>query len=327
MIISRTPLRISLGGGGTDLPSYYEKNDYGFLIAAAITKYVYIAVHRNFDDDILLKYSETEKVQSVNDVKHPLLRETMRISGCDNSVEISSMADIPAGTGLGSSGAFAVGALNALNMYQHRNSERAVLAAEACRIEIEVLKEPVGKQDQYIAAYGGINGFTFRSDGSVLVENLNLEPSIRTGLEENLLLFYTGVRRSASKILATEQENIQRSSGAIKNNLTNTRDIGYQTREVLLNGNLKHFGELLTEQWNLKFVRQPSVEHDQINQWIEDGISAGAFGGKLVGAGGGGFLLFYAPNKSKLRSAMTELGLLEVPFAIDYEGSTIIVSR
>jgi D-glycero-alpha-D-manno-heptose-7-phosphate kinase len=327
MIITRTPLRISLGGGGTDLPSYYERSGHGFLIAAAITKYVYVSIHQNFDKDILLKYSQIEQVERLDDIKHPLLRECLRSTGVNQAIEISSMADIPTGTGLGSSGSFTVGVLKALSMYQHQAIANEMLAANACRIEIEILGEPVGKQDQYVAACGGLSGFTFHDNGTVDVVPLNLSQSVRNHVDENLLLFYTGVRRSASEVLQEEQSGTKVSRKSVADNLDRTREIGYETARVLESGDLPAFGRLLTDQWRLKFERQPNEIHDQINTWIELGISSGALGGKLVGAGGGGFLLFYADRKAELRECMSMLGLVEVPFGIDYEGSSVIVTR
>lgn len=326
MIITRTPLRISLGGGGTDLPSYYRKNGHGFLIAAAITKYVYIAVNQNFDDDLLLKYSEVERAKSVDGVRHPLLRECLRATDISKRIEISSMADVPAGTGLGSSGSFAVGVLKALHLYSHRTPSAESLAAQACEIEISRLGEPIGKQDQYIAAVGGVSTFTFRDDESVEVERLAMTDITRSQLEDNLLLFYTGVKRSASAALASEG-SINLTPGKQVDNLSETRAIGYETRDILLNGDMTAFGQILTNQWNLKYQRQPSALHDEIDSWIQSGIAAGAQGGKLVGAGGGGFLLFYADRKTDLRRAMAEIGLPEISFGVDYEGSSVTIAR
>ena len=326
MIITRTPLRISLGGGGTDLPSYYRKNGHGFLIAAAITKYVYIAVNQNFDDDLLLKYSEVERAKSVDEVRHPLLRECLRATDISKRIEISSMADVPAGTGLGSSGSFAVGVLKALHLYSHRTPSAESLAAQACEIEINRLGEPIGKQDQYIAAVGGVSTFTFRDDESVEVERLAMTDITRSQLEDNLLLFYTGVKRSASAALASEG-SINLTLGKQVDNLSETRAIGYETRDILLNGDMTAFGQILTNQWNLKYQRQPSALHDEIDLWIQSGIAAGAQGGKLVGAGGGGFLLFYADRKTDLRRAMAEIGLPEISFGVDYEGSSVTIAR
>jgi D-glycero-alpha-D-manno-heptose-7-phosphate kinase len=327
MIITRTPLRISLGGGGTDLPSYYRKAGHGFLIAAAITKYVYIAVNENFEDDLLLKYSKVERVDGQDSVTHPLLRECLASTGSWRGIEISSMADIPTGTGLGSSGSFTVGVLKALRMYSHQSNGNLDIAAEACHIEIDTLGEPVGKQDQYIAAVGGITAFTFRDDETVEVSPLELDPRTRARVEENLMLFYTGVRRSASEVLAEERSATSSVASSLDDNLDRTRAIGYATRDALVGGDLEQFGALLTDQWMLKYRRQPNATHDQVHGWIQQGIEAGALGGKLVGAGGGGFLLFYADRKAELRDAMSSIGLAEVPFRIDYEGSAVIVAH
>jgi D-glycero-alpha-D-manno-heptose-7-phosphate kinase len=326
MIITRTPLRISLGGGGTDLPSFYRKHGHGFLIAAAITKYVYIAVNQNFDDDLLLKYSEVERAKSIDEVKHPLLRECLRATDISKRIEISSMADVPAGTGLGSSGSFAVGLLKALHLYSHRTPSAEYLAEQACEIEIDRLCEPIGKQDQYIAAVGGVSTFTFRDDETVEVDRLAMADITRSQLEDNLLLFYTGIKRSASAALSTEAQNAIDSEKPV-DNLSETRAIGYDTRDILLTGDMIAFGRALTNQWNLKYQRQPSLLHDEINSWIQTGIMAGAQGGKLVGAGGGGFLLFYADRKTDLRRAMSEIGLPEISFGVDYEGSCVTTAR
>jgi D-glycero-alpha-D-manno-heptose-7-phosphate kinase len=326
MIITRTPLRISLGGGGTDLPSFYRKHGHGFLIAAAITKYVYIAVNQNFDDDLLLKYSEVERAKSIDEVKHPLLRECLRATDISKRIEISSMADVPAGTGLGSSGSFAVGLLKALHLYSHRTPSAEYLAEQACEIEINRLCEPIGKQDQYIAAVGGVSTFTFRDDETVEVDRLAMADISRSQLEDNLLLFYTGIKRSASAALSTEAQNAIDSKKPVEN-LSDTRAIGYETRDILLTGDMNAFGRALTNQWNLKYRRQPSLLHDEINSWIQTGIMAGAQGGKLVGAGGGGFLLFYADRKTDLRRAMSEIGLPEISFGVDYEGSCVTTAR
>ncbi|MBM4102262.1 MAG: galactokinase [Phycisphaerae bacterium] len=326
MIISRTPLRISLGGGGTDLPSYYRNNGHGFLIAAAITRHVYIAVNDNFDREFLLKYSSVEKTTDISSIQHPLLRECLRSFNLKGAIEISSMADIPAGTGLGSSGSFTVGVLKALAHHQHRSLTNEQIAAEACTIEIERLGEGVGKQDQYIAATGGISGFTFRDNESVEIERLDISRTVRQRLEEDLLLFYTGVRRSAGEVLRSESD----STGAVarmRSNLNDTREIGYATRDMLCQGDIDAFGRLLTQQWQLKFARQRSELHEEIDDIITAGIRHGAVGGKLVGAGGGGFILFFADQKVRLREEMTHRNLMEVPFGIDYEGSSIIVAN
>jgi len=326
LIITRTPFRISLGGGGTDLPSYYRENGHGFLIAAAITKYVYIAINENFNGDYLLRYSKVENAESIGEIQHPLLRECIRKTDAPKNIEVTSIADVPAGTGLGSSGSFAVGALKALHQYSHRTFSAESLAAQACEIEIDILSEPIGKQDQYIAAVGGVSAFTFRDDESVSVDRLVLDKITRGRLEDNLLLFYTGVRRSASEMLASESTSTK-SSPVTKNNLSDTRAVGYATHEILCAGDMAAFGRILTDQWKLKFERQPTELHKEVDKWIEIGMSAGALGGKLVGAGGGGFILFYADRKDELRKTMAELGLVEVGFGVDYEGTAFSVSR
>jgi D-glycero-alpha-D-manno-heptose-7-phosphate kinase len=326
MIITRTPLRITLGGGGTDLPSYYRRNGGGYLIAAAITKYVFIAVNHNFDGDLLLKYSSVERVAEPADVQHRLLREILLSTQVSADIEISSMADIPAGTGLGSSGAFTVGALKALLAHKHELASNAQLADLACQIEIDRLGEPIGKQDQHIAAFGGITAFEFRPDDAVEVTSLELSSSTRHALHDNLLLFYTGIRRAASDVLAVEQ-TADVGGGGLDANLNAVKALGWETTEALQAGALDQFGELLTAQWDMKLERSPTPIHKQVDEWIRAGISRGAAGGKLVGAGDGGFVLFYAEEKSGVRDAMAGCGLTEVRFGIDYLGATVIVNE
>ena len=326
MIITRTPMRISLGGGGTDLPAYYRKAGKGFLIAAAISKYIYVAVNRTFDDSIILKYSQLERIMDPQSARHPVLRECMFATDVTSSVEISSMADIPAGTGLGSSGAFTVGVLKALHAYRHEIESNERIAERACEIEIERLGEPTGKQDPYIAAVGGLTAFEFHADESVAVIPVPLAESVRHRIEDNLVLFYTGIRRPASEVLAQEQSSAATSSTKLEDNLDAVRAIGYETMDALTAGELGTFGELLTSQWRLKLERSPTDTHLRIDKWIDRGVAAGAAGGKLVGAGGGGFLLFYAEAKADLRDAMAALGLPEVRFALDYHGATTVIS-
>jgi D-glycero-alpha-D-manno-heptose-7-phosphate kinase len=327
MIISRTPLRISLGGGGTDLPSYYRAAGGGFLVAAAITRHVYVAVNRNFDEDILLKYSSIERVGSIDEVRHPLLREALRLTGVKRRVEISSMADIPANTGLGSSGSFTVGVLKALHAHTRNVVTNRELAEQACSIEIDVLREPVGRQDQYIAAIGGVTAFEFLPDDTVRVTPVPMSDPTRWRLEENLLLFYTGIRRSASDILVEQDRSSKASEQSMMSNLDETRRIGRESYECLLGGDLARFAALMTEQWELKCSRSPSATTAEIDTCIRAGLASGASGGKLVGAGGGGFLLFYSEAKADLREAMARIGLPEVRFAFDFEGSKLVVAR
>jgi D-glycero-alpha-D-manno-heptose-7-phosphate kinase len=324
VIITRTPLRISLGGGGTDLPHYYERHG-GFLVAAAISKYVFIAVNPTFDDEILLKYRSVESVTDPKAVQHPLLRECLLELGITHGVEISSMADIPAGTGLGSSGSFAVGVLRALHAHQREMVTARGLAEEACAIELERLGEPIGKQDQYIAAFGGVTAFEFHPDGQVDVVPVRIPTEARHHLEENLLLFFTGVRRSASDILAVERA--PHATSSLDDNLDAVKELGRASHRALEQGDLAAFAALLTAQWDLKHERARTPVHAQVDAWIRDGIRAGALGGKLVGAGGGGFLLFYAEDKAALRDTMAAHRLEEVRFTIDDEGSTTIVGR
>jgi len=326
VIITRTPLRITLGGGGTDLPSYYRRHNGGFLVAAAITKYVFIAVNHNFDDGLLLKYSQVERVSNPRDAQHRLLREILLVTGVESGIELSSMADIPAGTGLGSSGAFTVGALKALRAHRRDVVSNLQLAEEACHIEIDRLSEPVGKQDQYIAAVGGITALEFHPDDSVVVAGLDVATDTRHRLEDNLLLFFTGIRRSASDVLAIES-SATRSDKDLAANLDAVKSLGHDAAHLLEKGDLDDFGELLTAQWDLKLHRSPTRVHRQVDDWIRAGINSGAAGGKLVGAGDGGFLLFYADNKTALRETMTAAGLDEVRFGIDYLGTSVIVEE
>jgi len=324
MIITRTPLRISLGGGGTDIPSYYQENDHGFLVTAAIDKYVYIAVHENFENEILLKYSQVERSGSVAGLEHPLIKECLKSTGIDSSIEITSIADIPAGTGLGSSGTFTVGLLKALRAYKNTDTGNTSIAEEACEIEIEKLKEPSGKQDQYIAAHGGIRTMRIDHTGEVKLNNLEMSFASKNTLEDNLLLFYTGVRRSASQALNDERKFLP--PNELQESLDQTKALGYLSMTALESGDLFGFAELMNEQWRLKYSRQPSETHDLINSLIAGGISHGALGGKLIGAGGGGFLLFYSESKSGLRNFMKKSNLQEIPFRFDFSGSTVIVS-
>jgi D-glycero-alpha-D-manno-heptose-7-phosphate kinase len=325
VIITRTPLRISMGGGGTDLPSYYRTAGGGFLVAGAIDRHVYIAVNRNFDDDLMLKYSNIERVETPARVEHPLLREALLVAGVHRAVEVSSMADVPAGTGLGSSGAFTVGLLRALFSYRRHTITARELANLACQIEMDRLGAPVGKQDPYIAAIGGVTAFSFRPDGEVDIHPVEMTDEVRNRLEDNLLLFYTGVRRSAAEELSDQGDGTL-AKGDTRANLDAVKELGQASLEVLEKGDLGSFARLMTEQWRRKFERSPSSVHETVDEWIRRGLDAGADGGKLVGAGGGGFLLFYAEAKTQLRAIMQDLGLEEVRFGFDYDGITTLVS-
>jgi D-glycero-alpha-D-manno-heptose-7-phosphate kinase len=326
MIITRSPLRITLGGGGTDLPSYYRKHG-GFLIAAAIDKYVYVTVLRPFSPGIFLKYSKLEHVDHVADVHHPIIREAIRVVGFRTpQVEITTLADIPAGTGLGSSGSFTTALVKALYAHRRRLIHPAELAEIACDIEINRLGEPVGKQDQYIAAFGGVTCFTFHPDGKVEAEPLKASMDTLFTLEDNLLLFFTGFSRSAGGILADQKARTERSDQAMLDNLHDVKELGVRSKQALESGDAPLFGEIMHEQWEQKKKRSGGMSNAQIDEWYDLGRKSGALGGKLVGAGGGGFLMFYAEDHRRLRMAMAKAGLEEVRFRFDFEGTKVLFS-
>lgn len=318
-------MRVSLGGGGTDLPSYYRRNQGGFVVAGAISRHIYIAVNEHFGDDLLLKYSQIERVSHVDEVQHPLLREALRMHSIQKHLEVSSMADLPARTGLGSSGAFTVGLIKALKGYLREVASNYEIARQACRIEIDVLSEPVGKQDQFIAGIGGLTAFRFQRDDSVEVVPVPMSEADRDRLEENLLLFYTGRTRSAACLLRDQDHKTTEGHVETRNNLDEVKRIGHESFEALAAGDFEWFSKLMLEQWELKRARSPNATDPEVDGWIRAGLDSGASGGKLVGAGGGGFLMFYAENKAGLRAAMAELGLREIRFSFDYEGSKLIV--
>jgi D-glycero-alpha-D-manno-heptose-7-phosphate kinase len=326
MIIARSPLRISLGGGGTDLPSYYEQHG-GFLVAAAINKYVYVTVMRPFTSGIYLKYSSLEQVNLVTEVQHPIIREALdELHLRTPQVEITTLADIPAGTGLGSSGSFTTALLKSLFAHHRKNIHPKDLAELACKIEIEKLGEPIGKQDQYIAAFGGITSFTFNADGSVVAEPLQISTETLHNLEDNLLLFFTGISRSASSILLDQDKKSKSNDSTMIDNLHFIKDLGYRSRDALLSGDTNLFGELMHEHWEHKRARSQGMSNEFINGAYDKAMANGAVGGKLVGAGGGGFLMFYASDKNRLRMAMRKLNLEEVRFQFDFEGTKVILS-
>ncbi len=325
MIITRSPLRITLGGGGTDLPSYYRKFG-GFLIAAAIDKYVYITLHQTFVDDFILKYSLMERVQKVEQIKHPIVREALKLAEVDiASLEISSMADIPAGTGLGSSGSFTTALLKALHTHKKNLIQPQELAEQACLIELEKLKEPIGKQDQYIAAYGGVTCFNFNADDTVTARPLKVSRETLYNLEDNLHLFFTGYSRSASGILRDQDEKSKKDDQSVIENLHHIKELGLKSQKAFEEGDLDEFGKILDEHWKYKRKRSQGISNPKIDEWYELGLKNGALGGKLIGAGGGGFLCFYAKDKSRLRRAMIQAGLQEVRFRFDYNGTEVVI--
>jgi D-glycero-alpha-D-manno-heptose-7-phosphate kinase len=326
MIIARSPLRISLGGGGTDLPSYYKQSG-GFVVSAAINKYVYATVTRPFTEGIFLKYSKIESVKTVSEINHPIIREVLKnLNLRSPQIEITTLADIPSGTGLGSSGSFTTALLKALYTHYRKSLHTRELADLACEIELDKLNEPIGKQDQFISAYGGLTKLTFSKDGMIEVEPLKIAIQTQHDLEDNLLLFFTGISRSASAILQDQNIKSELSDKEMLDNLHFTKEIGFVSCELLESGKTLEFGQLLNKHWDYKKIRSKGMTNEKINLIYETALDNGAVGGKLVGAGGGGFMLFYASDKEKLRKSMQEMGLEEVRFNFDFEGTKVILS-
>jgi len=324
VIIGRSPLRISLGGGGTDLPSYYREHG-GFVVAAAITQYVHVTLHRTPFKELLIRYSQIERPASVQEVKHPIIREALSITGVtEPNIEITSMADIPAGTGLGSSGSFTTCLLKVLHKYKRHFIHPRELAEMACHIEIDRLAEPVGKQDQYIAAFGGLTVFEFQRDGAVLARPVNASEDTIDQLQENLLMVPTGFRRSAAVLLKEQDDKSRRNDPAMTDNLHYVKELGHRSLEALESGNLAEFGQLLHTHWEHKKKRSAQMSNPDIDGWYALALASGAIGGKLIGAGGGGFLLFYTEQKARLRQALRGAGLTEVKLGFDYEGTKIL---
>jgi D-glycero-alpha-D-manno-heptose-7-phosphate kinase len=324
VLITRTPLRISLGGGGTDLPSYYQRFG-GIVISAAISKYVYVGINRTFTEDYFVKYSEQERVADVVDIRHPIIRQALTLHPVGPALEIVSLADIPSGTGLGSSGTFTVGLLRALYAFKREHVVTSALAEEACHVEIDCLGRAVGKQDQYIAAFGGLTCLEFRPGGRVDVAPLRISNRTLHDLEERLLLFFTGYARDAEAMLQDQRSRSERDDHAMLENLHAIACIGRQVRECLESGDTRGFGALMHEHWERKRVRTAGMSTSAIDRWYEAGRANGAIGGKLVGAGAGGFLVFYAEDPPMLRAAMQREGLRELRFGFDFDGSTVIV--
>jgi len=321
VIFARAPLRISLGGGGTDLPSFYREHG-GFLIAGAIDKYAYMLVHTEFQHRFRMKYSQTEEVDDVRDIRHPILRETLVRHWHGNPLEIASVADVPAGTGMGSSGAFTVCLLKALAFARSTSITPQSLAESASDIEMNVLKEPVGKQDPYVAAFGGICSYTFNPDGSVHVEPLELSADTLRRLRDQMLLFYTGDTRSASAILAEQDRRSHQQDQTMIDNLRRTKEMGLQSRDLLVAGDLDSYAALMHEHWEHKRRRSAGITNERVDRLYALARESGVLGGKLVGAGGGGFLLVFASQPEATRAAMNEVGATELPFAFEFSGAT-----
>ena len=324
MIVSRTPLRLPLGGGGTDLPSYYSKHG-GSLLSVAINKYVYVIVNKNFDKSIKASYRKIEVADSLDSIEHPIVREGLRHMGVTQGVEIFSMADAPGNTGLGSSSAYCVGLLNALYAYKRQHASPQVLAEEACRIEMDILKEPIGKQDQYIAAFGGLTKLDIEKNGKVTVSSPELSESSFEALENNLLMFYTGFQRSASEVLCDQNESAKRDDSVVVENLHRIKEIGAKICSSLEDGDVDAIGPLFHQHWMAKRKLSGKISNSAIDELYETGMRNGATGGKLIGAGGGGFIVFYCPKeKAALRKAMAAKNAPEFQFKFDFEGSKIV---
>ncbi len=327
MILSRAPVRITLGGGGTDLKSYYSKHG-GFLIAAGINRYCTILANRRFYNTIQLSYSQMEIAENIDDVNHRIFREALRLAGITNGIELHSTSHIPANSGLGSSSTFSVALLNALHTYKGDFVTRKQLAEEACHLEIDVLGEPIGKQDQYMAAHGGITCLTFDKNGDVLVEPLRIKDATLDRLEANLLFFFSGIERSASEILKEQDQKSQASDTEMEHNLHHVKDMGLRTRKYLEGGHVDEIGGILHEHWETKKKRSQKMSDPFIDECYEVARKSGALGGKIMGAGGGGFFMFYCENgkKANVSEALMNMGLRRERFSFDWEGARILLN-
>ena len=328
MILARAPYRISLGGGGTDLPSYYSQYG-GFILSAAVNKYLYIYVNRPAADDFIrVKYSKYEQVSSPDEIVHDLVRPALKTLNLNGSLEIVSMADIPGGTGLGSSSTYLVSLLTALYELKREKVPIQALAEQACHIEMELAGHPVGKQDHYLAAFGGITCLEIQEDGKVHVSPLNISITAVEEFRNHVLLFYTGLLRSSGEILQDQKRDTQQNHSTVVDSLHRTKELGYRIKEALEQGDVEKFGGLLHEHWENKKRRSGKISNPKIDQWYELARENGAIGGKIMGAGGGGFFMFYCPNgcKARLRKALKEAGLREMPYDFDFEGAKVLVN-
>ena len=321
MIGTRTPFRVSFIGGGSDLKEFYTRIP-GCVLSTSIDKYMYIFVHPFFDEKIQIKYSKTELVENINDIKHPIVKEVLSEFNLQG-IDINSIADIPAGTGLGSSSSYTVGLLNALYAYQNKEVSPQVLAEKACHIEIDILKEPIGKQDQFAAAFGGLNVIRFLEDETVKIEPIKMDDSAYRRLQNSLVMFYTGTSRSASEVLIDQKKNIISNNEKFNTQLQMTQLVE-DSKECLVKSNLNEFGKKLDYNWQLKRTLSKSISNSVFDDIYNLAKNNGATGGKMLGAGGGGFFLFYCPVKyqDKLRDALKSLK--EVPFNFSKYGSKII---
>ncbi len=325
MIITRTPFRITLGGGGTDLPSFYREHG-GFVLAVAIDKYMYLNVNTPILDDLIrIRYTRMEIVESVGEIEHTLARAALEYFGIQNGVEIDSIADIPAGTGLGSSSCYLVGLMNALHALTQSPASPQQLAEEACDIELNILRKPIGKQDQYMASYGGLTVLNISKEGKVDARYLSVPGEVVEDLEHNLLLFYTGGVRDATTILSQQDNAAKRKDKVVVGSLSEIRDIGVEIASAIMAGNLHRFGELMDHHWQVKKRLSNKISNPTIDAWYELAKRNGAIGGKISGAGGGGFLMLYCEKeKAQVREALRKAGLRELNFHFEFEGSKVI---
>lgn len=321
MIITQTPLRISFFGGGTDFKDYYRLNKGGAVLSTAIDKCIYVIIKKRFDDKIYINYSRKEIIDSVDEIRHDLVRESMRKTGIHKGVEITTLADVPSeGTGLGSSGSVTVGLLNTFYLYQVQSQPADILAREACEIEINILKRPIGKQDQYSAAFGNLNLMKFNPDDTVTLEHLSLDEEIKRELEANLMLIYTGITRRSSNILSKQKKNIKDKISV----LNDIRDMVEEGKEYLIKGKLDDFGRLLHQGWERKKKLAQGINNPRIEEIYQAARKARALGGKICGAGGGGFLLIYCPFQRQNRVRKALRNLRELPFRFEKEGTKAI---
>ena len=327
MIVSRAPVRFSLGGGGTDLPSYSREHG-GFVVAAAVDKFVNVCVARRFQDNIRLAYTESEIVDNVDQIRHRIFKAALKMTGIERGLELHSLADVPANTGLGSSSSFTVALLNGLHAFKREFVPAEQLAREACQLEIDILQEPIGKQDQYIAAYGGVSAMTFHTDGSVDIERLPLKDEVIDDLEANLIIYYSGVERAASSVLKEQAKTITANKDAAVQRMHRIKELGHETKRILLAGETDTYGEMLHEHWTNKRKLASNMSGGVIDEHYEAARNAGAIGGKLMGAGGGGFFMFYvrAGDRRRVHDALAARGLRPMRFRFDFDGARIMAN-
>jgi D-glycero-alpha-D-manno-heptose-7-phosphate kinase len=327
LIISRAPVRFSLGGGGTDIPAYSSKYG-GYLVASAIDSYVYVSINKRFYPDIRLSYSKTETVSSVDLIEHRIFREALRSTGISSGVELTSVADVPANSGLGSSSTFTVALLNALHTYKRNYRSSRDLAEEACELEINRLHEPIGKQDQYIAAFGGVTAFTFATDGSVEVQPVPVRDDVLDDLGNSLCIVYSGVERAASVVLSEQGQRVRDLDESTIQRMHRIKELGHEVFRLLSSGDIDAYGELLHEHWTNKRKLASKMTDSVIDEHYEAARKAGAIGGKLMGAGGGGFFMFYVrpAEKRRLIEALAARGLRRLRFRFDFDGARIVAN-